>query len=221
MTQTPKEATMTAQTPTVPDGYMMNAKGALIPEANVKPADKLEDEVVRDLIARAKALRADLRAFKVDALSSAETFRRLIAEQYGATKGGAKGNMTLSAFDGSAQVKVQISEHLAFGAELAAAKELIDDCITRWADGSNDNLRALIDQAFQVGKEGRIDTGRVLGLRKLDIKGPDGGKDQVWERAMEAISDAVRVTGSRTYVRFYEAGPSGEMVPVSLDLAAL
>ncbi|MEM6727842.1 MAG: DUF3164 family protein, partial [Pseudomonadota bacterium] len=84
-----------------------------------------------------------------------------------------------------------------------------------WSEGSNDNLKTLIFDAFQVNKEGKIDTGRVLGLRRLNIE------DDKWVKAMEAVSDAVRVTGSRTYIRFYEKDESGATKPISLDIATL
>lgn len=205
----------------VPEGFMRTRQGDLRPVSAVRPQDRLEDELVRDLVGRARALRDDLAALKAYGMRQTTDFKAMVAAEYGAAKGGAKGNMTLSRFDGSEEVQVQIAEHIAFGPELAAAKELIDGCILRWSEGANDNLRAMIDQAFQVNKAGRIDTGRVLGLRNLDIKGPDGGKDPDWERAMEAIGDAVRVTGSRTYLRFYETDARGVRLPISLDLAAL
>lgn len=205
----------------VPEGYMMNREGGFTPLTAVKPQDKLEDELVRGLVADARALRDKLKAFKARGLSEAAGFRAMVAQEYGAKKGGAKGNMTLSAYDGSAQVSVQVGEHISFGAELSAAKELIDGCIMRWSEGANDNLRAIVDQAFQVNKQGKIDTQRVLNLRKLEITGPDGGRDDDWEQAMKAISDAVRVTGSRTYLRFYEVDADGQSQAISLDLAAL
>lgn len=43
-------------------------------------------------------------------------------------------------------------------------------------------------------KEGQINTGRVLSLRRLDIK------DERWLRAMNAIGEAVQVVGSKSYI---------------------
>lgn len=199
----------------VPEGYMMNAEGALMPLDKVKPAHKLEDETVRRIIAEAKAVSAQLAKFKDVAMGDAQAFRAMVAEQYGAKKGGAKGNMTMRSYDGALSIQVQVSETIDFGAELQAAKELIDDCVEEWAKGSNDNLHTLINHAFQVNKEGNIDTGRVLGLRRLDIT------DANWLSAMNAISDAVRVTGSRTYIRFYETDEKGERKAIPLDLASV
>ena len=199
---------------TVPDGYMANADGALMPVDKVKPQHKLEDQLVRRLIEDAKEVSAQLTKFKDLAMSDVQEFRAMVAAEYGANKGGAKGNMTLRSYDGAFSLQVQVSETIEFGAELQAAKELIDECVEEWAKGSNDNLHVLINEAFQVKKEGSIDTGRVLGLRRLDIT------DEKWVSAMNAISDAVRVTGSRTYIRFYETDQKGERSAISLDLAS-
>lgn len=201
----------------IPAGYMKNAQGALIPEANVRPEDKLEDQLVRGLVDQALRLNTALADFKVEAMSEAAEFKKLIAEKYGASKGGAGGNMTLSSFDGSMQVQVAVSNLIDLHTpQLAAAKELIDECVIRWSDGANDNLKALVDHAFQVNKQGKIDTQRVLGLTKLEIS------DDQWNRAMDAIRDAVKVTATRTYIRFYQTDVmTGLRSAISLDLASV
>ena len=206
--------------PAIPDGYMRNAQGALIPVETIKPQDLLEDELVGALIEKARALNNALAEFKAHALDQAAAFKATIAQEYGATRGGAAGNMTLTSFDGRLRVKVQVSQSVSFGPGLMAAKELIDSCIERWSEGANANIRALVDQAFQVNKVGRIDTHRVLALRRLDMVGADGQPDAEWQTAMQAIADALRVDGSRTYVRFYHVDPKTEReTAIPLDLA--
>jgi hypothetical protein len=109
-----------------------------------------------------------------------------------------------------------MQDNLAFDERLQAAKALIDACIKDWTQGSRSEIKALIDNAFQVDKEGKISTGRVLGLRRLDIK------DQQWQSAMQAISDSVQVLGSKPYIRIYErVGDSDNYQPISLDLASI
>lgn len=39
---------------TIPAGYRVNAQGHLIPESQVKPVDKLRDEVVMGVVAAAR-----------------------------------------------------------------------------------------------------------------------------------------------------------------------
>jgi len=198
-----------------PEGYMEDAKGALVPLTAIKPERLAEDALVKELTAAAAELSRALAAFRARAMDDVAALQDLVSEKYGATLGGRKGNVTLTSFDGSLRVRVAISETLTFGPELTAAKALIDGCITRWSEGSTAQIKALVDQAFQVNKQGRIDTQRVLGLRSLDM-----GGDEDWARAMDAISDAIRVSGSKTYVRFHRVDPkSGIERQIALDLA--
>lgn len=194
---------------------MMRADGALMPIDKVKTEHKLEDEAVRRLVDKAREISQSLAEFKDMAMADAAEFRALVAAKFGASKGGAKGNMTLKSYDGALSVQVQVSETIEFGPELQAAKELIDECIATWSEGSNDNIKVLVNDAFRVNKDRNIDTGRVLGLRRLAIT------DEKWGQAMDAISDAVRVTGSRSYIRFYETDERGERQAIPLDLASV
>ena len=86
---------MTASAKIIPDGYMENAKGSLVPIETIKPEHIEEDAMVRSLMAEAEDLNARLSAFKQKALGEVEAFRELISEKYGAKRGGKKGNVTL------------------------------------------------------------------------------------------------------------------------------
>ena len=123
--------------------------------------------------------------------------------------------IALASFDGRYQIKRQISEHLSFDERLQAAKALIDECLKSWTEGSPSELQAIVNDAFYVDREGRINTGRILGLRRLEIK------DDRWQRAMAAISDSIQVTGVKAYFRAYERDRHGKMVAIPLDMAAL
>ncbi len=201
---------------TTPAGYVKDARGRLVPEALIKPIDQLRDQTIASLVDSAKSLRGLMAEYKARAFADIAAFVEASNEQYGVKVGGTKGNITLVSFDGRYKVVRQIAERIQFGEQLQAAKELIDQCIVEWSQGSNDNLKVLVNEAFQVDKEGNVNTGRVLALRRYEIK------DEKWKTAMEAISDSIRVTGSKPYIRLYErVGDSDEYVPISLDLAAI
>ena len=200
----------------IQDGYMQDAQGRLVPEGSVKDVDKARDQLVREIAGKAMALREAMAAFRDDVMGDVAAFVSLSAEQYGAKVGGNKGNLTLTSYDGRFKVQRQVSETLVFDERLQAAKELIDECITEWTEGSRDEIRALINDAFQVDSTGRINTGRVLSLRRLKIN------DDRWQRAMQAVSDSLQVAGSKAYLRIYvRRDGDGKYEPVSLDLAAL
>ncbi|NHC05920.1 DUF3164 family protein [Azonexus fungiphilus] len=200
---------------TTPQGYLENASGHLVPIDKVRPIDLARDSLVREIVEKAKAVSANIAEFKVATFGDIAAFVQLSAEQYGAKIGGNKGNVTLLSYDGRYKVQRAISETISFDERLQAAKALIDECITDWAASSRPEIQALVGDAFQVDKEGNINTGRVLGLRRLDIN------DERWLRAMQAVGEALQVVGSKSYVRVYErVGDTGEYQPIPLDVAA-
>ncbi len=193
--------------------YRKDAKGNLVPLANIKETDLLRDELVTEIVAKAQALRNNIAEFKQSAMDDIAAFAQLSAEKYGAKLGGAKGNIRLMSFDGAYRIALAMQDTLTFDERLAAAKALIDECINEWTADSRPELKALINDAFQVDKEGNISTTRVLGLRRLSID------DEKWHRAMDALSDSVQVQTSKPFVRVYRREANGEYSLMSLDIA--
>lgn len=204
------------KTPQVPAGYWVDARGVLTPVDLVKEVEQDRDQLVGEIIERAKKLNAALLEFKNSAFADIQAFVSLSAEKYGASIGGKKGNVTLHSYDGRYKIQQAHHERLAFDERLQAAKGLIDVCLTEWTKGARSEVRALIDEAFQVDKQGEVSTQRILRLRRLDIE------DERWQQAMRAIDDAVQVVCSKRYIRIYErTGDSDQYVPLSLDLATV
>lgn len=200
---------------TIPPGYWEDARGNLVPESKVKDIDKLRDQTVRELCIAAKQQQQGLRKFKLDAMQEVATLITTSLEQYGVKSGGDKGNVSLTTYDGRFKVQRAMADRIVFGEQLQAAKALIDECVTRWSQGANANIQVLVADAFQVDREGKINTGRVLGLRRLDIDDPE------WLSAMQAISDSIQVADTKPYIRFYERDEQGVYQPIALDLAAV
>ncbi|HTD05874.1 DUF3164 family protein [Undibacterium sp.] len=200
---------------TIPEGYMQNAQGHLVPTELVKPIDQMRHNLVLELVLGAKAVRDQLADFKDQVFKDFSAFVTLSAEQYDVALGGKKGNVTLFSYDGKYKVQLAISENIVFDERLQAAKALIDECISEWSVGSDPKIQVLVQDAFKTDKEGNINTGRVLGLRRLDIK------DDKWKRAMDAIGESLQVVGSKQYIRFYERVGEDKYMPISLDIAAI
>lgn len=194
--------------------HMRDGKGRLVPVSTIKPADKLEDETVRKIIGFARDLSARIGRFKQHTFDDLGALEGLLAQEYGASKGGAKGNKTFMSFDGLLKVQVQVQDHIDFGPQLQVAKELIDECLNEWAADANAELRTIVTRAFNTDKAGQINRAEIFMLLRLDIE------DERWKRAMEAIRDAMRVVGSKTYVRCYSR-PNLEMgwSAITLDMA--
>ena len=195
----------------IPEGYMENAQGCLVPRANIRPIDIERDALVKEKMEKIKALQAEMRAVKASLLSDVDAFVQLSGERYGVKLGGVKGNVQLLSFDGKYKLCRDYGQLLAFDEGLQAAKELIDG----WCADSRPELRAVVEQAFKVDKKGRINTGAVLSLRRIEIDDPD------WKEAMRAITESLQVLDSRVYVRAYERDASGAYQPISLDFASV
>lgn len=207
---------MDKQEKVIPKGYWEDAGGNLVPVSKIKDVDKLRHKVVVDMCEAAKKLHDALVEFKLASISSVAEFAQSSAAEYGVQLRGAagKGNITLISFDGRFKVQRQMAEMIAFDERLQVAKAKIDECIHMWSKGANANLKVLVNQAFETDKEGNVSVGKILSLRRFNISDPD------WDIAMQAISDSIRVTSSKAYVRFYERNDlTGDYEAISLDMA--
>lgn len=202
----------------VPKGYWEAADGSLIPESKVSDVDKARDKLVKKLCADAKKIQATMAAYKGQAMVDIAEFVQMSADQYNVVLRGAagKGNVTLVSYDGRFKVVRAMAEKIAFDERLQVAKAKVDECIHRWAKGANKNLQVLVNKAFETDKEGNVSAGRILSLRSYQIDDPD------WRLAMDAIADSMRVSASKSYVRFYERDDAtGEYRAINLDLAGV
>ncbi|WP_020613119.1 DUF3164 family protein [Sediminispirochaeta bajacaliforniensis] len=195
--------------------YMEDAQGRQVPIDLVSEIDKLRDQTVKEIASRALKMRDVLQQFKQHIRDDIFTFISLSAEKYGKIYGGKKGNITLMSYDGKYKLVIAMNDEIVFDERLQIARELIAACINKWSTGSRDEIKVLVNDAFQVDKSGKINTARVLGLRRLQINDPD------WEEAMRAITDSIQVTGSKQYLRIYERNSQGKYTQVPLDVAAL
>lgn len=196
------------------DGYMKDAQGRMVPMDMVKPIDKARDEIVREIVGKSLGLAERIREFKNGAIGDVRSFIDLSAEQYGVMIGGRKGNVTLNSFDGEYRILLAIADYISFDERLQAAKALIDECFKEWTEGARSEVKVIIDDAFAVDKTGKINTGRVLGLRRLKISDPK------WLRAMEALSDSITIGATKEYIRIYRRNDKGEYALVNLDIAS-
>ncbi|MFW1840020.1 DUF3164 family protein [Acinetobacter gyllenbergii] len=203
-------------THTLPEGFWENAQGAFVPPANVKEIDKLRDQTVRKLFEKVTELHELLKDFKIQSFEDIANFCAISADQYDVTVGGSKGNVTLMSYDGRLKIQRNIAQTINFDERLQAAKELIDQCLEEWTEGSRDEIKVIINNAFNVDKKGEISTTKVLGLKKIEINHPK------WKHAMQAISDSINIIGSKAYLRFYTRDDAtGGYLPLSLDIASI
>lgn len=195
---------------------MEDAQGRQVPVSMIKKFDLKRNDLVCSIMERAFAERERLAEFKQRVWEEIQAFVDESAKDSGAKKlGGKKGNITLTSFDGRYKLIVAVNDGILFNEKLQIAKQLIDECIGKWSKNARPELKVLVDDAFNVGKNGLVSTGKVLGLRRLNIT------DTTWRRAMDAITESIQVVSSKTYMRFYERQEDESYKQIPLDVASL
>lgn len=176
----------------------IDAKGRKVPDNLVSETDKLKEQTIDKVVDYAVGLSEQIARFKGHTFDDVYTLVDLLKEEYGAKVGGAKGNIDLVSFDGCRKLQISVADHVSFGPELGVAKSLIDEYIEDVIEGASDEIRALVTHAFETDKPGHVNREALFSLRRLDIK------HTKWQSAMQAITDSMRVVGSKAYVRTYQ-----------------
>jgi len=195
--------------------YMLDTRGALVPVEVVSAADQLMDETVRKIVGFALGLNDQVARYKAHTLGDVGALRDLLAADYGVAVGGRKGNITLTSFDGLMKVTVKIADIITFGPELQIAKDLVGECLTKWSSDSRPELRAVVQRAFDVDQEGRVNRSELLRLLRMDIA------DETWRKAMAAIVAAMRPLGTKEYLQVHRRPlATAAWEHVTIDVAA-
>lgn len=196
------------------DDMIERPDGSVISYSKLDPVKQLEHDLVMDLCSSADVQHANLTGFKSICMAELPAHREFIFEKYNAKIGGKEGNMTRRSVCGTRMIKYVVGKQTSFGSELESAKALIDEFLDQELVGSKETIQAIVGKVFKVNTKGRVDTQGILGLRdhKFD--------DPLWDRAMEAIEDAIVRDKANTYIHFYHIDTeTGDETRVPLDFA--
>lgn len=193
---------------------LVDAQGRLCPLHTIKPVDLARHDLVNDRLAAAEALQVLLREFKEQTFADIDAFVEVSAAEYDVKMGGVKGNLQLVNHNETGKLRIAISDRITFDERLQVAKKLFDELINEHSEGLDDVIAALINQVFTVDKAGKVDTRKVLELRRYNITHPK------WLEAMKAINESIKVASSKSYIQMYKrTTPDDDWVALSLDLA--
>ncbi len=196
----------------VKERTLTNAQGREFP-VKVLHTDIVErDAAVKKALDCALKLQERIISDKQKLISIVETYLNDAARRNGLEW---KGNALLISFDEKYRIELRFRERIQFGIELQLAKQKIDECIKAWSADSNDNLKAIINDAFQVDKHGQLARYRILTLRRFKIKDP------IWKEAMELIDKAILVTSTKQYISFWVRDEQGNYNKIVLNFSTL
>lgn len=194
----------------IPEGYLKNSQGHLVPEGQVKEIDKIRACLVTRLVTDAKQISSNVEKFKAICYQELASFVALAAQEHGVEIGGDKGNVTLTSFDGRFRICRANDDQIEFNESITIARELIFELIKQWSEGSNANIVAIVHKAFETDKNGHLSVAKIMSLKSVQID------DAQWKKAMDIIGASIQVWQTKTYIRFYEKDQNGKFVQIGL-----
>lgn len=189
----------------VPDGHVRNAKGWLMPVASVKQKDVLEDALVERCHLMMAAVAEGCRMMRLGTHSECDALIGMIVADAGGDGATQVGKVTLQNLSATRRLLIDRRDTMAFGPEVAAARDKVMSCVRKWSDGANTNLVSLAMAAFQANGNGELSVSKVAALWRIECD------DSEWQEAMTALKDSLRVAGQTTYIRMHErTDPDGK-----------
>lgn len=185
----------------IPDGYVKDARGRLVPLEVLSEQDVRRDALVKKIVAEALELEELIATKRQSMNREVDEFLDWLKTMKKVKRENWKGNVQLDSFDGSMRIDRRVSEVIVFNETLQLAKTLVDEWLKENLDGANEGLRTVIMGAFNVDVKGRINKSQILKLLRLEIKDPK------WKKAMALVRDAIQIQSTRQSTSFYVRGP--------------
>lgn len=131
-----------------------------------------------------------------------------------------KGNFTFFNFNRTLKVEVSVNELIRFDdLTLESAKEVLIGLVRENIQG-DDFILGLVEDAFQTSR-GRLDTRKILGLKKHTQRIKTKEIREKWEKAMTLIDQSITRPESKTYYRVWAKDEAGAYQNVELNFSAL
>lgn len=196
--------------------WVNTADGGMMPLDLIKVEHWMEDQMVRKIIGFAKPLSAEIARFKQHTRADVADFDQQLAAKYNLVKRGraGKGNQQYKTIDGLMMVETRVNDVTEFGPQLQVAKALIDECLLEWVAEGRAEIQAIVTRAFNTDVAGKINKNAVIALTKIESDDPR------WNKAMEAIHEAVRVIGTKERLIFsIKPDRDADWVTISINIA--
>ncbi|MGQ8367108.1 DUF3164 family protein [Glaciecola sp. 1036] len=197
------------------DGFMLDEVGNQIRVSNIKEYDLIRDKLVKEMARDAAVLADEMQAAKERFSAKFEQHIERMENIYKVKVGGRKGNVSLSSFDRKLKIERTKQDRMTTNEHMVVAVQLVDQCLAGWAKGSNRNLQAFVRKYFRTDAKGNFNIADLQRVRRLELETPD----PLWEKAMEALDNAIEHDTTVTYFRAFVRDESGKYLNIPLDFA--
>lgn len=199
--------------------FWIDESGIQIPYNRTTRLERLKENKIYSLYRKSKRIEESLMKFKAEIESIVEEIIEAAREANDVKLNG-KGNFTFFNFDRSLKVEVNVNELIRFDdLTLESAKEVLIGLVRNNIQG-DDFILSLVEDAFQTSR-GRLDTRKILGLKKHTQRIKDKQIRAEWEKAMTLIDQAITRPESKTYYRIWAKDQTGEYQNVELNFSSL
>ncbi len=189
-------------------------RGNEVPREYVPKEDKDNEKIVATIYKEAEKLSNQLAKFKERAFEITDKQYANILKAAKIDPSDRKGNYSITSFDKSVKIEVNVSDRIDFDDNINLAQIKLNEFIKSKTEGVDADLSVLVNNAFSTRK-GRLDKGRIFDLMQLNIKG------QLWAEAMELIRKSITTNSSVRYMDISSKDSEGRYVPVRLNFASL
>lgn len=201
-----------AKTPTIKD-----AQGLEIPLKLVPKIDLESDRIANKIAKEADKLSEQLRAKKIEWLTLCDDwFEQLIIKlkTEDKTHGKGKGNYTITSYDKTVKIEINIGMRIEFDSKLQMAQTKINEYLEKITEGSADEIRLIVNNAFSTTR-GNLDTKKIMSLFSYQIK------HQLWLDAMEILKQSITTNVSKRYINIFRKDTEGKYQAILLQFSAL
>ncbi len=177
------------------DGNWLDDRGRPVPEQYIPAIDKKRDKLVEATFKKVVKLAEKIAETKVEIVGGIDRYLDEIAKE-NRVRENWKGNILLQNFDKSLVIERRIDDHIGFDEKLQMVKTIVDKWLNDRLDGIDENLGKVIAQAFNVDKQGRVNTAMLMKLLHLEIE------DSEWKKAMRLLKESIIVKSSKQSINF-------------------
>lgn len=201
------------------DEFWTDESGVQIPYNRTTKLERLKENKIYALYQKSvKANEALLKLREEIEVITSEIIEA--AREINDVKLNGKGNFTFFNFNRTLKVEVSVNELIRFDdLTLESAKEVLIGLVRENIQG-DDFILGLVEDAFQTSR-GRLDTRKILGLKKHTQHIKTKEIREKWEKAMTLIDQSITRPESKTYYRVWAKDEAGAYQNVELNFSAL
>lgn len=192
----------------------LDHRGNEVPRDYVPKFDRYNEIQVSKIFNAAIKLNEQIARFKAMSYEIADALYAEMLRNANIAPSDRKGNYTLTSFDKSIRIEVNVNELIEFDENINLAQMKLQEFIENKTKGVDIDIVALINQAFTTRK-GRLDKARIFGLFSLNITHP------LWQESMELIRKSINRNSTVRYMEISEKDENGRYIPIRLNFATI